>query len=77
MTNTGVKCSAEELVELRNLANEAARTPAITLTSGTPDWASRALERCLKRTHEIALSHGLPEITGYYGITFDGEFVRT
>ena len=25
--------------------------------------------------HEVALSHGLPEIRGYYGILGTGEFV--
>ncbi len=30
-----------------------------------------------KVTHRAALSHGLPEIVGFYGIDFrDGEFIR-
>jgi len=31
----------------------------------------------LKECHRLALKHGLPEITGYYGMdTQTGEFVR-
>lgn len=42
------------------------------LSGGTP------MGNPQKRTHEIALKHGLPEITGYYGIDLKtGEFVST
>lgn len=29
-----------------------------------------------KACHKVALSHGLPEIEGYYGICENGEFVN-
>jgi hypothetical protein len=74
---TGVKATPEELVELQALAKTASQTPVMTMNSDQPSFAERAWERCLKRTHVLALAHGLPEITGYYGITQDGEFVRT
>lgn len=77
MTRTGVMANAEEVAELKQLATYAAQTPVITPGMGVPDAASLAWERCRKRTHEIALSHGLPEIPGYYGIDLEnGEFVR-
>lgn len=30
-----------------------------------------------KVCHQLALAYGLPEIPGYYGITKEGEFVKT
>ena len=33
-------------------------------------------ETAQQAVHRYALAHGLPEITGYYGMTPEGEFVR-
>ena len=72
---------AEELKELSKLAKAAANMPvmALSVRDGLEgrDFAATARERMMKRCHEIALAHGLPEIPGYYGITSDGEFVAT
>ena len=81
MDNTGVKATPEELKELREMAEQASRTPVIAMSSadalGGRDWATMAWKRCQERCHAIALAHGLPEIEGFYGLTNDGEFVRT
>lgn len=71
----------EEKKELAELMKTAATTPAIALSSAQAltgqDFASQAWERLFKRCHAIALSHGLPEIPGYYGCdTSTGEFVQ-
>jgi hypothetical protein len=76
MTHTGIRCTPVELAELRRLAEEASNMPVIKLTSSMPDLSSLAWDRCRKRVHEIALAHGLPEIEGYYGVGYDGEFVK-
>ena len=69
LKHTGIKATQNEIEELRKLATEASQTPAILLCGD-------AWERAKKRCHEIALAHGLPEITGFYGLTKDGEFVE-
>lgn len=73
---TGVFATEEEKTELQALAQEAANTPVMTVRSDLPDFASVAWERTLKRCHEAALAHGLPEVTGFYGLAEDGEFIR-
>ena len=81
MINTGVFATTDEVKELQALANQAARTPVIAFSSAhalkrgglSGDMWRLANERC----HAIALAHGLPEIQGFYGLTADGEFVRT
>ncbi|KKK80233.1 hypothetical protein LCGC14_2825510, partial [marine sediment metagenome] len=55
---------------------EAATTPAITVRSDLLSLSATAWDRVMKRCHQLALSHGLPEIVGYYGVANDGEFVR-
>jgi hypothetical protein len=80
MRNTGVKCSTEELEFLRKLAERAATTPVIALSIADGlagrDFASMAHLTAKQACHKLALEHGLPEIPGYYGIDYDGEFVE-
>lgn len=73
MTKTGVKATPEEKEELLKLLHEAQTTPVMLV--GSVDLAGNAWERVQTRCHEIAKSHGLPEIQGYYGMDQDGEFV--
>jgi len=65
MKHTSIKATQNEIKELRKLATEASH-----------DLSGDAWHRTKKRCHEIALAHGLPEITGFYGVTKDGEFVE-
>ena len=68
MKHTGVKATPEEVKRLKSMLN----TPVMFLSGG-----QRMGGDPVKECHRLALEHGLPEITGYYGITRDGEFVET
>lgn len=65
----------EEMAEINKLHHIAVNTPVIAFTSADAlsgnDLASRAWKQLMERVHKIALTKGLPEIQGYYGI--DGE----
>ncbi len=80
MKNTGIFATEEELNKLKEMAETASRTPVIALSSEQAlrgqDFASQAWERVRKECHAAALAHGLPEVTGFYGLTADGEFVE-
>lgn len=76
MESTGVYATKEEARELQELADEAQRTPVITLAANQPSFAERAWERAERRCHGLALAHGLPEIEGYYGMNAEGEFLE-
>lgn len=66
MKSTGVFASQEEIDHLRELMKQ----PVMYITGGKP-FGSDPVKEC----HRLALSHGLPEIAGFYGIKEDGEFV--
>ena len=65
MKHTGVFATKDELDELRKLVG----LPAIKIGNYIPKTPQQVC-------HDIALRHGLPEITGYYGINGDGEFLQ-
>ena len=75
MKGTGVFATDEERKHLQELASKASRIPLITFQAGV------APPSPWKRVHEAvyrcALAHDLPKITGYYGLTEEGEFVTT
>ncbi len=75
--HTGVFATDKERDECQNLAQEASRTPVMTLSSNMPSFSAIAWERVNKTVYTAALAHGLPEIEGYYGMTPNGEFVTT
>jgi len=79
MIHTKVFATKKEIAAIQKLAQEAASTPVMALSSAAMlsgrDFASLAWERAKKYAHTRALAHGLPEIEGYYGLTEDGEFV--
>jgi hypothetical protein len=65
MTKTGVFATADEIENLK----AAVKAPLIALNYGMP--ASPA-----SIAHSYAIAHGLPEVSGYYGIDLQtGEFV--
>ena len=65
MTRTGKFASAEEIAAIKETAN----APLIALQCGMP-------ETPLQHVYRVALRHGLPGITGYYGIDLKtGEFL--
>lgn len=63
MNGTNVFATAEELEELRKQSDALDRE------------MRSAADRLIKRCHELALQHGLPEIAGFYGLDHNGEFV--
>ena len=80
MINTGVFATKEEIEQAQLAAKRAASMPVIAFSSrhaleegglSGQEWRS-AQELC----HQFALEHGLPEITGYYGMKRNGEFIR-
>jgi hypothetical protein len=65
MKYLNVFATPEEIQEIKEIA----KLPCIMIGNVTP-------ESPLHACHRIALSHGLPEITGYYGCDLrTGEFV--
>ena len=81
MTKTGIFATEDEFKRLMEIANNAARTPCIAMSVADGlagrDWASTTWNDVQQACHELAKSHGLPEIPGYYGIDKDKEFVRS
>jgi hypothetical protein len=67
MIKTGIFATIEEATEIR----EAFNFPVMYLSGGL-----RMGENPRDVLHKIALSHGLPEIQGYYGLDEDNEFVK-
>jgi len=80
MKATGVFATAEEIAFLKEKAHVARTTPAFGLSSeqvlSGRDFASLAHLDASRACHALALKHGLPEISGYYGIDLSGEFVE-
>ena len=75
MKNTGVFCTDEEREKLQEMAVRASKVPMITFQAGVSPpspW-----KPVMKAVYACALKHGLPVITGYYGLSEDGEFMTT
>ena len=82
MINTGTFANPTEIEELKDLLHRLRTTPVLALSSHHAlehgGFSGEARKAMVERCHEIALSHGLPEITGFYGCDLaTGEFVRT
>lgn len=79
MNKTGVKATYDEIEVCKKLATQAAHTPMIAFTTEAMmngrDFASLAWHEAQEQCHKFALAHGLPEITGFYGMDENGEFV--
>jgi len=79
MVNTGVFATKKERSKLFKLLKEAQNTPVIAVSSAQAlagkDFSAVAWDRVREECHRLALSHGLPEIPGYYGMIGTGEFV--
>lgn len=71
---TGVFASKKEATAIKKMMKIAANTPMICFD---PMTAINPWDAVYKLIHKVALSHGLPEIPGYYGFNADsGEFLR-
>lgn len=81
MIKTGVFATPTEIEELKDLLSRARNTPVIALSVAhgieRGGFAGEATQAMLERCHAIAISHGLPEIEGFYGCDLaTGEFAR-
>ena len=77
MNHTGVFATKDEIKDLRHLANAGWRNGDVMIVTSVMQGIQRDQKTidAEKACHALALSHGLPEIEGYYGITEDGEFI--
>ena len=78
MVNTGMFAKKEDVEKLRIFAQRGwiPGEAMIVFSVGDGIRKDNATIDARKMCHELALDYGLPEISGYYGITNDGEFVR-
>jgi len=78
MKKTGVKVTKEDLEKLQRLASRGwlPGETMIVFSVGEGIRKDRATIDAQKACHQLALAYGLPEISGYYGITKDGEFIK-
>jgi hypothetical protein len=73
---TGVFLTAEELAEVKELAEQASRAPVMTVRSDIPTFSEMAWKRAQDRVNELAVAHGLPAREAWnYGVTQAGEFM--
>ena len=78
MEKTGIKAKEEDFEKLARLARQGWREGEIMIVFSVGEGIRKdaATVDAQKECHKLALAYGLPEITGYYGIDFDREFVR-
>ncbi len=79
MKATGVKASKDDVEKLFNLARRGwmPGQTMIVFSVGEGIQRDQATVDARKECHKLALAYGLPEISGYYGITEEGEFVTS
>ncbi len=79
MTHTKVFCSKEDFEKLKALVSKGWQSgqPMIVFSVGEGIRKDSATVDARKVCHQLALDYGLPEIRGYYGVSQDGEFVKT
>ena len=77
MKKTGVKATKEDFEKLQRLARRGwlPGETMIVFSVGEGIRKDQGTVNAQKACHRLALSYGLPEIPGYYGIDMDGEFV--
>jgi len=79
MIKTGIKATKEDFDKLVQLVKQGWRPgeTMIVFSVGEGIKKDQATIDARKACHQLALAYGLPEISGYYGIDNDREFVRT
>jgi hypothetical protein len=77
MKSTGKFASKEDTEKLMRLAKNGWQQGEmmIVFSVGEGIRKDQSAVDAKKACHQLALDYGLPEITGYYGIKKDGEFV--
>jgi len=79
MKGTGVFAKKEDLEKLTRLARQGwmPGETMIVFSVGQGIHKDQATIDAQKACHQLAIAYGLPEITGYYGIKADGEFLSS
>ncbi len=79
MEQTNVFATKEEMEDLRNLAARGWQAGDVMMVTSVMQGITKDKNTidAEKMCHSLALSHGLPAIKGYYGITEKGEFIST
>lgn len=77
MESTGKFASKEDIEKLLSLVRKGWQQgeTMIVFSVGEGIRKDQATVDARKVCHQLVLDYGLPEITGYYGIKEDGEFV--
>ena len=80
MKRTNVFATDEEKKQIKELVSTAQSTPMIALSSDAAisgrDFSSLAWKSAHEKIHATAMSHGLPDTQGWYGIDLaNGEFL--
>lgn len=78
MKKTGIKASEEDFEKLCRLVRQGwqAGETMIVFPVGEGIRKDAATVDAQKACHQLALDYDLPEISGYYGINLDREFVH-
>ena len=78
MEYTGIYATNDELDDLRRIADRGWQHGEMMIVTSIMQGILK--DKTTIQGHEVcnrlALAHGLPKITGYYGITKNGEFVK-
>lgn len=63
--------------ELKNVKEKVAKAQLASMTAVRfgPTYADNLWKELRTEIHSLALSRGLPDIEGFYGVSNDGEFV--
>ncbi len=79
MTHTKVFATKEDTEKLFSLVRKGwmSGDRIMVFSVGEGLRKDSATVNARKVCHQLALDYGLPEISGYYGISEDGEFLRT
>jgi len=78
MIHTKVFATEDEIKDLRALACQGWMPGDVMMVTSVMQGITKDQKTvdARKICHNLALSHGLKEIEGYYGITEEGEFVN-
>lgn len=78
LVKTGVFATEDEFNDLMNLSRQGWQLGDVMIVSSVMEGIvkDKATKDAKEICHKLALSHGLPEITGVYGITNNKEFAK-
>lgn len=72
--DTGVKVTEEEYEKVLAARSRAENAPVMNFRVGDPTMSENAIKDCLELMQSLAVAHGLPDGSFYYGISAAMEF---